>query len=430
MPELTRNFQIVQLSTDEPAKPFDGMACGNFTDMYGRKTSIKPDELAAYVKNTRALIASTKSESGDVVGLPIDCINHDHGNAAGWITDVELDEGGQKIRFTPRWNETGQWLISSDTQRFFSPTIDIANRVIMGGSLTNWPATRTASQILLRPIELSQSDLIDGSLDDRVISIRKAFMDQFFNGGWDDPYPVECWNDHLVCQWADELYQVDFTEKDGEFTFAAQAEWRKIKLSYVNAALKFLSRLFTRPGQAEPVINGASTPAPITDHGEKTMPEPTLEAVLASPANAAELNKLIDERANARVAELLEREHAKSHIAEFCASVTGGTETCPVGLPVTSTELADFLTSLSADQLTAAEALLTKIQTAKAVDFAEHGHGRTLNGNRELPPEIAVSLRSWLENPANTVEQFFADNAVELGSQSDYNLSMFQKQEK
>ena len=41
--------------------------------------------------------------------------------------------------------------------RFFSSTIDLGRMTILGGSLTNWPATRDvkSGRTLLRPIELS-----------------------------------------------------------------------------------------------------------------------------------------------------------------------------------------------------------------------------------------------------------------------------------
>lgn len=155
---MQRNFTFTELSRGEPSRKFDGMAAGTFTSMEGRVVEFASEELAAYVKNTQKALESTKDKNGEIVGLPIDGRNHDHGDAAGWIVAVELSEDGQRILFTPRWTDFGRELIEKDIQRFFSPTVDSGNKVIMGGSLTNWPATRNeAGEILLRPIELSMN---------------------------------------------------------------------------------------------------------------------------------------------------------------------------------------------------------------------------------------------------------------------------------
>jgi len=152
------NFLYVDLALeqgDEP-KPFDGMAAGAFTDMWGREFEILPEDMQTYAVNTAFAIESTRDSKGDVVGLPISSMNHENREAAGWITGVELSADGQKLIFTPRWNALGREMISGDYARFFSPTVDIKVKAAIGGSLTNWPATRTANhQILLKPIELS-----------------------------------------------------------------------------------------------------------------------------------------------------------------------------------------------------------------------------------------------------------------------------------
>ena len=153
---MQKNFIFSELSRGEPSRQFDGMASGTFTSMEGRTVEFKSKDLPQYVANTQKALESTRGENGDIVGLPIDGRNHDHGDAAGWIVAVELSEDGERILFTPRWTDFGCNLIENDIQRFFSPTVDSANKVIMGGSLTNWPATRNeAGEILLRPIELS-----------------------------------------------------------------------------------------------------------------------------------------------------------------------------------------------------------------------------------------------------------------------------------
>jgi hypothetical protein len=149
------NFLFVELSGDK--KTFDGMSAGTFTDMRGRKVVFSPDELDTYITNTRDVLESTRTESGELVGLPIDFEGHDHKGGAGWITDVTLDLARSIIRFDANWTQAGADLIKSNTRRFFSPTIDPSEKVILGGSMTNYPASRDKKgRMMLRPIELSQ----------------------------------------------------------------------------------------------------------------------------------------------------------------------------------------------------------------------------------------------------------------------------------
>lgn len=162
MAEFILDLSAFDMLTDlqeqnvKPGKPFDGMRAGTFIDMRGTPVTFGAAELAEYVRNTNAAIEATKTPSGDIVGLPIDSRNHDKGDAAGWIIKAELV--GDVIQFTPKWTTLGIDLIGASLQRFFSPTVDVTNKTVTGGSLTNWPATRTKGKTLLRPIELAEGD--------------------------------------------------------------------------------------------------------------------------------------------------------------------------------------------------------------------------------------------------------------------------------
>lgn len=153
------NFLFVELSNqmaDEVAV-MDGLAAGTFTSNSGREVSFNPKELPEYVANTRRIIASTRTDKGEIVGLPIDMDAHDHKGGAGWIVGAEHDKARDVVRFMVKWTEEGKRLIKGNIRRFFSPSTDITNRAVLGGSLTNWPASRSPSgQIMLRPVELSQ----------------------------------------------------------------------------------------------------------------------------------------------------------------------------------------------------------------------------------------------------------------------------------
>jgi len=150
------DFTFTELAASD-LKAIDGLAAGKFTAMSGDEVEFKAEDLQAYVDNTNAIIESTKTEGGEIVGLPIDKNAHDHVGGAGWIVGLELDKVRNVVRFLVNWTEEGIALIKANTRRFFSPSTDPQNKTILGGSLTNWPATRNnKGQILLRPVELSQ----------------------------------------------------------------------------------------------------------------------------------------------------------------------------------------------------------------------------------------------------------------------------------
>ena len=369
------NIFLVELSGQvEEAKPFDGMSAGVFVDMWGREAEFKAEDLETYVKNTRKLLKSTEGEDGDVVGLPIDQADHfGPGGAAGFIVAVELSDGADKIRFTPRWNQAGRDLIASDLFRFFSPTVDLKNKVILGGSLTNWPATRTATEILLKPVELSSG----------------------FYGMKIDP-----------------------------------AEPRKEP----HAILAYLKRLFS----GDPAGSEASGPEPQHQTEEVTMTKEiktegggatTIEALLSSdPARVAELNTLIEARASARVEALLDEQKRKLAIVEFAKAAVGGNADRKRGLPLQQDELIQFAEGLTPDQAAVFQSLVERTLSAGLVDFDELGHSKTLTGRQPLPEPMAALLSQAIEDGL-TLEEFFKANAVELGSQADYDLTAFEKAE-
>ena len=144
-----------ELTLSNISKPFDGMAIGDFKTSQGA-VSIKSDELDQYLQNTKDVLESTRTESGEIVGLPIDMDGHDHKGGAGWIVDVVRE--GDLLRFIPKWTEAGQKIIREGVRRFFSPSFDAENKVIIGGSMTNYPASRDDMRRLkLRPVELSET---------------------------------------------------------------------------------------------------------------------------------------------------------------------------------------------------------------------------------------------------------------------------------
>jgi hypothetical protein len=432
----TRDYFFARLSAVDISKPFDGMAAGSFVDMWGRPLTIKPEDLPIFVANTKRNLEATKDADGNVVGLPIDCMNHDHGMAAGFITDVNLVDGRDVIAFTPRWNEDGMAMISKDQVRYFSPEMNLQAKAIMGGSLTNWPGSIGPSkEILLRPIALSQqlaSVSVDESLDERVRNIKTAFS--AFTGSW-YVWALEVFDGYLICKDDDEdkLYKVNFTEADSGFTFDDRTAWVEMKRAYIESAMQaarsFVDRILTRllPGKAgNPLPEPGSQSQPINQPEDdmeldvsKLTPEQR-QAVLAQLAsgNSAELAALVQTRVNEGVAAALATEQRKAHCLALAGTLTGGTAEIKTGLPVDKAELAAFLEAPTPE---AAEKILLAIQKTGLVDFSEHGHSREVTGARELPAEVVAKLDSKEITVADLSSPMLA-----LGDLAQYNLTKWQ----
>lgn len=83
------------------------------------------------------------------------------------------------------------------------------------------------------------------STDDQLRAVRDAFRQQFqpaHNGLGIETGPY-CYvedvylNDgYLICEMGDAYYRVDFTKKDGKYSFTAKADWKRMEQTYVPAS--------------------------------------------------------------------------------------------------------------------------------------------------------------------------------------------------
>ena len=363
--EKRTGFTFTDLSLTE-GNEIDGMAAGEFIDMWGRITTI--DKLEEYVSNTTENLEATRTEAGELVGLPIDAQGHDNGDGAGWITGVRQE--GDIVRFSVKWTEIGRELIEKGIRRFFSPTISTENRVILGGSLTNWPATRTRKgKILLRPIALSEQ-IMEAEYEEPPIA-----------------HILQGIRDFLTSRFAGAPDKKDAQKDSPEELRAMENEISPEKVAELRAA--WLAELSSEP--------------------------------------PADLTALVEGEVNRRLTAQLEAEQRKQHIAEFSARVVGGSDDKPIGLPVAKDKLEAFLSGLTPEQQTEAEAILADIHDKAAVDYSEHGHSKQLQGQSELPDWAKPMLKGWVEK-GKTIEAFFSANKTELGDQTSYNLTEFIKE--
>ena len=368
---MQSGFIFAELKGD-PSAAFDGLPATDtlgypLTDMRGNKVDIKKDDLPVLLENTLLAIESTRTESGEVVGLPIDLNNHDHQGGAGWIVGVELDAIRNVIRFIPRWTQAGLDLIKNDIRRFFSATFDPINRVIHGGSLTNSPATKNKKgQYLLRPIELSETLFVEEK--EMEETIQKT--------------PLQ-----------------DIADKFANFIASFKGDDKpEIKPEGEN-----------KMTDVTPVVEAVAEPA-----------NPTLTELLKTPEAVQELGKMAELKAQ----EFVKAEMRKKEIVEFASTLVGGSADSPYGLPVKASEVVALLLSLPPAQSEAVQMLLTKTMKA-TVNFMETGLNGDFNAHPRLPEIYKPSLNMWLES-GKDIKSFFAQN-VELGSEKDYNLSEFNK---
>ena len=446
----------------------DGILPGTFLPMRGGKVEITEEQIPEMFTNTLAAIEATKSEAGEIVGLPIDAKGHEEGDGAGWIVGAEMD--GDLIRLVVKWTKIGVDLIENEIRRFFSATIDNVHNAIMGGSLTNWPATLDikTGQRLLRPIELAHlsQDIYqfteDESLDEVTSRVRNAWWDQESEREGEESWVVEVFESYVVIERSDGYFKVEFSEEDDEYTFAEQAEWVKVKKSWIELARETARRILAKLTSQEVSIEenesddndtnelGANDPSTISK-GDEIMtvkleelsaedqaslvtqlaaalgvsPDPATSEDVGAPI--AMLQGHIEARIAAGVKDTLAQAEAEAEIVKLAAGMVGGTEKNTAGLPVTEDVMTDFLKSLDAEQRETAVGILEKIRAEGLVGFSERGHKKRVEGKTELDGEMKVLLRSYLEeDEKGTVTQFFEINAADLGPMKDYDLVEFE----
>lgn len=457
---------FIKLADLVEGQPFDGLVAGTFVAMSGRKIEIPAEDLPEYLANTLGAIEATRTEGGEVVGLPIDIQNHDEDDAAGWIMDAELSD--DVLRFTPKWTDVGVEALDKGIRRFFSATIDTIRKVVYGGTLTNWPATRDHETgfTLLRPIELAHLTqaafaVDDESLDERTMRVRYAWWQAEPMREGSESYVVEVFDDFIVIERSDGYFRVPYTEDEGEIDFAGPAEWTKVRKAWIDlakqTARRILSALMRREGTDEnedevPPDELGDHPSQKPSEGDEQMSfnlddltaeqkaelveklaerlslgEPASED--ADPELGGPLQKLIEDRADKLVAVRVAAAERKSEIERLAKGLIEGTDEVPAGLPIVETDLVAFLEGLSDEQREVAAGIFDKVLANGIVDFSTRGHGRRIEGKTELPEDMQAELVKYLENgEENTVAEFFSINAPDLGPMSDYDLSKFEKE--
>jgi hypothetical protein len=360
--------------------------------MLGREIEFKAGDLADYVANTQAAIDATIGESGEVAGLPIDAQNHDKGNAAGWIIAVELV--GNIIRVVPQWTDLGRDLIQRGLQKFFSATVDVASKTIIGGSLTNWPAMKQGGRNQLRPVELSENlrEIVQGDDSQEVVNMAEKKAPE--------TKEPEAKQPEAVVDLAAMREQIR-TELLAEFQANEDEDAAKARLEN---AVK---------------LEAFADVADLTQAREQLVSQ-MQEALKAEFARVqADSGKMLSQ--------MMAQMKRDQHIAEFSQRIVSGTEQRPYGLPVGQEEVETFLLSLNDEQRAGAESILTRTHEQGLIQFSELGHGKRMQTSMTLPPDHEPALASWIAD-GHSISEYFAHYADELGEMSQYNLDEFKEE--
>jgi len=144
-------------------------------DMNGNVFKFDKTDVHTYLQNTTARINSKHHKNGGgVVGLPVDMKGHADGDSAAWIKSVELSStivDGEEVPVITgkfEWTSVGETKVRDNLVKYFSPTIDTVNKVIYGGSLTNWPGTvDRKGQPIMNPLMLQSQKVRKPMSDDK-----------------------------------------------------------------------------------------------------------------------------------------------------------------------------------------------------------------------------------------------------------------------
>ena len=377
--ELSSGGYVVELGLTQ-GKPFAGFALGKFVDMHGRAVEFAKDSISEFLSNTIKAIDAAKAKR--MPGLPIDAQKHDKGEAAGWIVSAELgevtDSGGDSIPaiyLAAEWTSLGVRLLSDKILTNFSPTVDLTNKTIRGGSLTNWPASVDAKGVpLFNAVELQAQSQTS---DNPVVAAES---------------------------------QTDISDnEDKDMTIEMTQELEEMVSARVKAAL------------AEQ--NAGSQKVDLAQLVE-AFGLNTEDAQQNQIKHLDELAQMVERQANLKWQQKLSTMQRENRTAELAQRVTGGTPDAPRGIPTQSEVLKAELMKLSNEQAKFWGGLMETITQNGLVDFSELGHSKKLTGTHQLPAEYATALTEGKLTVADLSNPIIAND---LGDLNQYDLSQWGK---
>ena len=314
------------------------------------------------------------------------------------------------IKIIAEWTQLGAQLIRDRIQTNFSPTVDLRNKVIRGGSLTNWPASVDKNGTpLFEAIELAQGVNYlkvyemggDAPNSEETVTMANKTVEtpEKTDAGQEQPTQLDfaALRDQMRAELREEVRN------------EVIADLAPSKDANSEEAMKRLKELLNLQAFAD-----------VADLGQAR------DAMLGQMKSAleAEYNRM-QAQAGKMLAEMMSQIKRDQHVAELAQRWTGGTEDKPHGLPIGREEIETFLLNLSDKHRAAAESIFGRIWAEGLTEFSEIGHGRKVQGTAKLEPEIAAQLQAHVER-GGSVADFFAAAGDILGDMARYDLSAFE----
>lgn len=292
----------------------------------------------------------------------------------------------------------------------FSPTVDTDSKVVLGGSLTNWPASRDKKgNVLLRPIdlefglrgwELSNNLPADGNVAQVEVQVNQS------NTAGTTPQTVTYTMEENLM--ALEMTKEELTDLIGQ---AVKAQIGEMVQTQVQGTPK-------PEGEGDPKTENFDWLAFLN------MKDVNDQAVQAAKEQMLAAYDQMQKRAAQEAAQMIARIKRESTIKEEAQLMVGGRKDAPVGIPSTAEGLEKFMSGLDDGQLKFFTDLMANVQSRGLVSFEESGHGRQPQGTAPLPEYYAAKLDKGeltlteLSNPIL---------APDLGDLKRYDLSKWQK---
>ena len=414
---------------------------GQFVEKHGQSVVITEDDLDVYVANFESGLAG--QELPIFQGHPAAAIRPEE-PAAAWYKRlyVKLVGGLKTLWADIELSDLGRDLIAQKLYKYFSPSIDLENKIITGGGFVNLPAIKGMAAMELSQSQfLQEAEMIETGFVDKV---RQALA-QLLGQGVDfavktddgEEYPERC---YLYVPDADKpsTWKLRICEMVGgeaqvtvpQLGRAAAAlgpgfRGRKVQLpaDAKAAAKRKLIAAYSKAGvdkEGVPEYLFSEEVNQMTEEERKALEAEIREKIEAEFAEKVQAEAEMTERITAEVraqveVELAEKAKREADLAEFVQEV------CEGGLSTPPDEVAAILASFTDEQLEAIKPVLK----AKVVDFSERGHSGAGAKVKDLPEAMALALQQFLEGKpkvADAVASFFQANDIEM---QEYDLSAF-----
>lgn len=373
--------------------PIDVIRTGSFTDMNRRKVTVTPADLDTFIRNHAAQLAGQE--------IPVD-VDHRRQEAAGWI--VRFFRDGDVLKAVPAWNAHGSQLVSDQMYRYISATIDLAKKVIISVSLTNFPAVKQLAPISLSeyPADDQESDAASNS--DVVLLFSQDGEKQMTRKKKDEQQAPE-----------EEIEVVDGQGDDAELS---EGDERPATLS-AHTEIEIDDDAVTVDLSAE--IEQMRTE--MRNEMRQLMQDQMRESLGTFQQELASTVALSAEERSAIIRETMSGIREEQELAEFAAEVTGtGTH----ALPMRAETLRTQLSGIPKPHRAVVMDILRTVHESGTVDFSEEGTSQGSNSTLRLDKETSDILVDFMDG-GGTVKEFFDINKEDLGDMAQYDLSAFSK---